>query len=98
MASQGMILRNLALVGQTARATMQLQNKPTFEEGCRLAFGRWTALQLGVENEWGGSNSKEKGQQLLADVIDWFYTCKGEQECSAAITQLHAYANPRPPA
>ena len=77
MASQGMILRNMALVGQTTSTPMPAKNKPQFEEGVSLLFQRWTALQLAVANEWGGGSSKEKGQALLEDVIEWFYTTKG---------------------
>lgn len=72
-----MILRNMALVGQTNSTPMPPQNKPQFEEGVNLLFQRWTAYRLAVENEWGGGNSREKGQQLLEDVIHWFYTSKG---------------------
>lgn len=78
MASQGMILRNMALVGQTSSTAMPAQNKPMFEEGVALLFQRWTALQLAVHNEWGGSSSKEKAQELLDDVVNWFYTTKSK--------------------
>jgi pre-rRNA-processing protein TSR2 len=79
MASQGILLRNMALVGQTQGPTaMPAQHKPVFEEGCALSFGRWTALQLGVENEWGGSESRQKAQHLLEEVIAWFYSSKGQ--------------------
>jgi pre-rRNA-processing protein TSR2 len=75
-----MILRNMALVGQTNSTPMPPQNKPRFEEGVNLLFLRWTALQLAVENGWGGGSSKEKSQQLLEDVIQWFYTSKGQDK------------------
>ena len=86
-----MILRNMALVGQTASSPMPPQNKPQFEEGVNLLFQRWTALQLAVANEWGGSSSKEKGQQLLDEVIQWFYTSKGQHKTrlEAAYFYLH---------
>ncbi|KAL4527219.1 hypothetical protein Ndes2526B_g09075 [Nannochloris sp. 'desiccata'] len=70
----------MALVGQTTSTPMPPQNKPHFEEGVNLLFQRWTALQLAVVNEWGGGNSKEKGQQLLDDVIHWFYTSKDQDQ------------------
>ncbi len=73
-----MLLRNMALVGgKSASVPMPQQHKPVFEEGVALAFGRWTALQLGVVNEWGGPNSREKAQALLEDTINWFYQNKG---------------------
>ena len=78
MTQNGMVLRNLALVGtQAANAPMPAQHRPTFEAGCALVFARWTALQLGVANEWGGADSAAKAQALLEDAIEWFYTTKG---------------------
>jgi len=47
-------------------------------EGIRLCFLRWTALQLAVENEWGGHTSKLKAQQLQSDVLSWFTRSKGK--------------------
>lgn len=72
-----MLLRNMALTGRKpASVQLEPQQKPIFEEGVALAFGRWTALQLGVLNEWGGPESSAKAQSLLEDVIQWFYTVK----------------------
>ncbi|WPT16431.1 Pre-rRNA-processing protein tsr2 [Picochlorum sp. SENEW3] len=80
MASQGMILRNMNLVGSTsARIDMPEEYKKIFEEGCYLVFMRWTALQLAIHNEWGGSDSKEKAKALYEDVLDWFYTTKDHE-------------------
>ena len=76
MASSGMMLRNMALVGKTSSTPMPPARKPMFEEGCAILFSKWTALQLAVANEWGGSSSKDKAQSLLAEVIHWFYTTK----------------------
>jgi pre-rRNA-processing protein TSR2 len=81
MASQGMILRNMALVGQTTKREMPPEMRSIFEQGVFLLFKRWTALQLAVQNEWGGSRSAEKAQQLLTDVTEWFYTAKGRRLC-----------------
>lgn len=82
-----MVLRNMALVGATAKIQLPAQYKPAFEEGCYLVFMKWTALQLAIENEWGGPSSREKAQQLLEDVIDWFYTAKGK-DYPNAVTRL----------
>ncbi|XP_002983095.2 pre-rRNA-processing protein TSR2 homolog [Selaginella moellendorffii] len=46
-------------------------------EGIRLCFSRWTALQLAVENEWGGRNSVQKSQQLVEDVVSFLTQTKG---------------------
>lgn len=73
-----MLLRNMQLVNaKPAAVQMPPQHKAVFEEGVALSFGRWTALQLGVANEWGGPSSREKAQALLEDVIGWFYSTKG---------------------
>lgn len=72
-----MTLRNMHLVGGTnRRVELSPDARPIFEEGAALIFLRWTALQLGVQNEWGGMHSAQKGQELLQDVIDWFYNTK----------------------
>ena len=78
MTQQGMVLRRDILVGGgQRRVELAPQHRPAFEEGAALIFRRWTALQLGVQNEWGGARSADKANQLLADVIAWFYTTKG---------------------
>ena len=37
----------------------------------------WTALQLAVENQWGGRSSNQKAAQLESDVLGWFVHLKG---------------------
>lgn len=49
-----------------------------FREGVQLCFARWTALQLAVENGWGGRQSADKARQLERDVVSWFYRSKGQ--------------------
>ena len=77
MASQGMILRNNNLVGGSSNIVMPDGMRAAFEEGVYLIFMRWTALQLAIINEWGGSGSKDKAKSLFDEVLDWFYTSKG---------------------
>ncbi|GJP34672.1 hypothetical protein CLOM_g19085 [Closterium sp. NIES-68] len=48
-----------------------------FREGVRLVFARWTALQLAVENQWGGGRSAEKAQLLQADLVHFCYSKRG---------------------
>uniref|UniRef100_A0A1D1ZRP3 Pre-rRNA-processing protein TSR2-like protein n=2 Tax=Auxenochlorella protothecoides TaxID=3075 RepID=A0A1D1ZRP3_AUXPR len=79
MTSQGMMLRNMALVGNTASATMPAGHRPAFEAGVQMLFQRWTALQLGVLNEWGGSNSREKAAGIQHEVLEWFYGKKSHE-------------------
>ena len=45
--------------------------------GVHSTFVRWTALQLAVENEWGGRSSSQKAAQLENDVLGWFVHSKG---------------------
>eukprot|EP01018_Ginkgo_biloba_P039794 Gb_05218 [translate_table: standard] len=42
-----------------------------FEEGVGLVLARWTALQMAVQNEWGGRSSRQKADQLGADIVSW---------------------------
>ncbi len=56
---------------------MQAEARPAFEEGTALIFSQWTALELAVENEWGGRSSRQKADGLIAEALDWFYGRKG---------------------
>jgi hypothetical protein len=83
-----MELRSGSVVGQekptSSSASSTVVGRLTNEaiavlgEGIRLCFLRWTALQLAVENEWGGHTSKLKAQQLQSDVLSWFTRSKGK--------------------
>ncbi|XP_062215033.1 pre-rRNA-processing protein TSR2-like [Phragmites australis] len=46
-------------------------------EGMWLVFGRWTALQMAVENQWGGRDSLAKADQLGDEILSWFCDSKG---------------------
>ncbi|KAK7308848.1 hypothetical protein RJT34_05129 [Clitoria ternatea] len=37
-----------------------------------LLLSRWHALQMAIQNEWGGSDSLQKSHQLVADLFYWF--------------------------
>lgn len=43
-------------------------------EGIALLFSRWTALQMAVENGWGGPDSRCKEADFAAEVHAWFAT------------------------
>ncbi|KAK9168770.1 hypothetical protein Syun_000910 [Stephania yunnanensis] len=49
---------------------------PLFLEGITLLLSQWTALQMAVENEWGGRDSRNKSQILASDVFTWFTQSK----------------------
>ena len=42
----------------------------TLRQGVRAVFGEWTALQLAVEQEWGGHQTRAKALALLQRVED----------------------------
>ncbi len=46
--------------------------------GVRLVFGRWTALNLAVANQWGGTDSQAKAQELVQRIVQWILEQKGE--------------------
>ncbi|KAK3146536.1 hypothetical protein QOZ80_3BG0267740 [Eleusine coracana subsp. coracana] len=46
-------------------------------EGVGLVFGRWTALQMAVENQSGGRDSRAKADELGASIVSWFCHSKG---------------------
>ncbi|OWM70284.1 hypothetical protein CDL15_Pgr026134 [Punica granatum] len=45
---------------------------PMLREGINMALSRWSALQMAVENEWGGRNSRDIANKLCDDVFVWF--------------------------
>jgi pre-rRNA-processing protein TSR2 len=53
------------------------QAAAALQEGIGLVFGRWTALQMAVENQWGGRDSRAKADQLAASILSWFANSKG---------------------
>lgn len=46
-------------------------------EGINLVFGRWTALQMAVENQWGGRDSRAKADQFGESLHSWFCRSRG---------------------
>ncbi|PKA51921.1 hypothetical protein AXF42_Ash008150 [Apostasia shenzhenica] len=46
------------------------------EEGISLVLSRWTALQMAVENEWGGRDSRRKYDELASSIFSWFIQTK----------------------
>ncbi|XP_011032496.1 PREDICTED: pre-rRNA-processing protein TSR2 homolog [Populus euphratica] len=47
-----------------------------FREGICLILSKWSALQLAVENEWGGRGSGLLAEQLASDILSWFTQSK----------------------
>ncbi|XAR52506.1 hypothetical protein NMG60_11020627 [Bertholletia excelsa] len=52
------------------------ENASQLQEGIGLLLSRWSALQMAVENEWGGPHSRLKSQQLAADIFSWLTQSK----------------------
>ena len=69
-----MELRSGWVVGQGILASA---HRPAFEQGVELVLSRWTALQLALDQQWGGANTAEKAQQVFEELLDWFYRRKG---------------------
>jgi pre-rRNA-processing protein TSR2 len=42
-----------------------------FEDGVGLILSSWIALQMAVQNEWGGRDSRQKEQKFAADIVSW---------------------------
>ncbi|KAJ0855596.1 putative pre-rRNA-processing protein TSR2 [Helianthus annuus] len=49
----------------TPEAAIQLR------EGIGLLLGRWSALQMAIQNEWGGRDTRQRAQQLTLDIYQW---------------------------
>jgi pre-rRNA-processing protein TSR2 len=49
------------------------QAKQAFQEGLESVMRQWTALELAVVNQWGGSSSSEKANQMFSELLDMFY-------------------------
>ncbi|KAK9061213.1 hypothetical protein SSX86_018393 [Deinandra increscens subsp. villosa] len=52
-----------------AQLTSEAANQ--LREGIDLLLGRWSALQMAVQNEWGGRDTRQKAQQLAVDIYQW---------------------------
>lgn len=54
------------------------ESAPLFSEGISLVLSRWSALQMAIENEWGGRGSRALAEQLGSDIFSWFTQSKGK--------------------
>ena len=60
--------------GKLASSAVPILTPPQeseFRRCCTAIFRKWTALQLAIENEWGGPASKDKADTLLANILEW---------------------------
>ncbi|KAK3042163.1 hypothetical protein RJ639_001283 [Escallonia herrerae] len=51
----------------------------SLREGIFNLLSRWTALQIAVENEWGGRDSIKKSEQLASDILSLLSQLKGHR-------------------
>jgi len=79
-----MELRSGWVVGQGILAS---SHRPQFEVGVQLVLSRWTALQLALDQQWGGTNTEEKAMNVYDELLDWFYRrkceCRRRRGCAA---------------
>ncbi|RWW34666.1 hypothetical protein GW17_00000572 [Ensete ventricosum] len=54
------------------------QSLSVLGEGISLVFSRWTALQMAVENAWGGKDSRSNSEELASTILSWFSQSKGD--------------------
>jgi len=57
--------------------TLNPQSLNLFGEGISLVLSRWTALQMAIENQWGGWDSLQKSHDLASSILSWFSQSKG---------------------
>lgn len=62
-----------------------------FSEGIVMTLYRWSALQLAVENEWGGRQSRQKAEQLHSDIFSWFTQSTGNYQNSLILLHENAF-------
>lgn len=57
----------------------QLSNEASIklQEGINLLLSRWSSLQVAVENEFGGRDSRERSKQLPITIFSWFTQSRG---------------------
>jgi len=64
----GMVLRS----GKNADIDRHPEANKNFQEGLGSVFRQWTALELAVHHEWGGSQSSQRANELMQEILDMF--------------------------
>ncbi|KAI8873059.1 hypothetical protein GQ42DRAFT_153101 [Ramicandelaber brevisporus] len=54
------------------KSTLSEAAREQFEDGIVSLFSFWTALNLAVENEWGGAESSEKREFMVDSFMEYF--------------------------
>ncbi|CAI9118453.1 OLC1v1020027C1 [Oldenlandia corymbosa var. corymbosa] len=66
-----------------------LPSSVTLHEGISLLLSRWFALQMAVQNEWGGDDSFYKSQLLVSEIESWFSQPKNSVNLEDLESLLH---------
>ncbi|XP_074342132.1 uncharacterized protein LOC141679563 [Apium graveolens] len=76
---KGNLLINKERVKSNLNKNNQLSEDAAFklQEGIQLLLSQWSSLQVAVENEFGGPDSRRKSQQLPVDLFSWFTKSAG---------------------
>ena len=84
----------LSMAAFTRSKTRLLLRHPeaegAFEASTRAIFHQWTALELAVSNQWGGPDSKEKAEDLCAEILDLFGGSKDVYKDVSGLCLLYA--------
>ncbi|XP_072955334.1 uncharacterized protein [Typha angustifolia] len=56
--------------------TLSPESMSFLGEGISLVLSRWTALQMAVENGWGGRDSRRKADELADSILSLFVQSK----------------------
>lgn len=59
-------------------------NKVAFEQGLHYVLRSWTALNLAVEQDWGGVESADKRDWMNQVLVDYF----GASKCLLAVSSI----------
>ncbi|KAJ1689923.1 hypothetical protein LUZ63_014078 [Rhynchospora breviuscula] len=62
--------------GGEAPQVLSSEAAAILSEGISLVLSRWTALQMAVENQWGGRESRGKADLLVTAIQSWFAQTK----------------------
>lgn len=71
-----MAAHHTSINGNGAQPKLTAEAVIQFQEGIDLLFSRWTALQMAVQNEWGGPHSHLRARQIIVEIFSLFTQSK----------------------
>lgn len=75
------------------RKYLSAESGSIFREGIVLVLSRWSALQIAVENEWGGRDSRRKADLLASEIFNWFAQSTGTYDLPAFVVSKSSYCS-----